>query len=82
MIRNKGFSIVEVVIIIAVVGIIGLIGWRVWDANQTKTTDQTDTTQSTPEVNSESDLDKVDTTLDSMNVEGQEAKQLDSQTSF
>ena len=83
MSRNKGFSIVEVVIVIAVIGLIGLIGWRVWDAQNTGT-DQTDTTQTdtTPDVNSEADLDKADDTLDAMNVEGEEAKQLESETSF
>lgn len=85
MTRNKGFSIVEVVIVIAVIGLIGLIGWRVWDAQQNTGTEQTDTTQTettAPDVNSEADLDKADDTLDAMNVEGEEAKQLESETSF
>ena len=85
MARNKGFSIVEVVIVIAIVGLLGLVGWRVWDANQTKTADETDTAQSSqaaPDVKSDADLDKADAALDAMNVEGNESKQLDSQTSF
>lgn len=83
--NHKGFSIVEVVIVLAIVGLIALIGWRVWEANQF-TTDgsQSGTTQSeaAPEINSESDLDTADQTLDATNVEGQEAKQLDSETRF
>lgn len=86
MTRNKGFSIVEVVIVLAIVGVIGLIGWRVWDANQNNSVDQEGTSQSgseaSPDIQSDTDLDKADQTLDTMNVEGTESKELDSQTSF
>lgn len=83
--RNKGFSIVEVVIVIAIISLIGVIGWRVWSANQAVTTD-TDTTQTTeqevPDVNSDADLDKADDALDETNIEGSESQQLDTETSF
>jgi len=85
MARNKGFSIVEIVIVLAVLVIIGLIGWRVWDANQAST-DGTDTTQTTPadapEVNSDADLDQADRALDETNIEGSESQELDTQTNY
>ena len=83
MARNKGFSIVEVVIILAVVALIGLIGWRVWMANQPADKDtETVQVQDVQPINSDKDLDKVSDQLDEMNVEGTESQQLDSQTSF
>lgn len=82
MTRQKGFSIVEIVIVLAVVALIGLLGWRVWSANQT--TDTTDTTQSetVAPINSEEDLNTADQQLDATNIEGSESQQLDTETSF
>lgn len=81
MTRNKGFTIVEVVIVVVVIGLIGLIGWRVWDANQTAS-DTSPSETTTTDIKTEKDLDTADQTLDEMNVEGNEAKQLDTETSF
>ena len=83
MARNKGFSIVEVVIVLAVVALIGLIGWRVWMANQPADSDtETVQVQDVQPINSDKDLDKASEQLEEMNVEGTESQQLDSQTSF
>lgn len=83
MARNKGFSIVEVVIVLAVVALIGLIGWRVWMANQPADSDtETVQAQDVQPINSDKDLNKASEQLDEMNVEGTESQQLDSQTSF
>lgn len=84
MTRNKGFSIVEVVIVLAVVALIGLIGWRVWMANQVTDDTPTDTvqTQDVQPINSDQDLDKASEQLDETNVEGTESQQLDTETSF
>ena len=83
MARNKGFSIVEVVIILAVVALIGLIGWRVWMANQPADSEtETVQVQDVQPIKSDKDLDKAASQLDEMNVEGSESQQLDSQTSF
>lgn len=82
MTRNKGFTIVEVVIVVAVIGLIGLIGWRVWDANQTSKRSDTAQADTVPDINSDKDLDTAGQTLNEMNVEGNEAKQLNTETSF
>ncbi len=85
MIRNKGFTIVEVVIVLAIVGLVGVIGWRVWSANQDSTSG-TDTTQNrepeTQDINSTADLDTADKALNETNLEGSDRQQLDTQTSF
>lgn len=83
MARNKGFSIVEVVIVIAVVALIGLLIWRVWSANQTTDggTEPTQT-QQVQDINSEQDLDKATEQLDETNIEGTESQQLDTETNF
>lgn len=85
--NNKGFSIVEVLIIVLVLALVGFIGWKVWDnlANKPAATNDTTTQQETTpatEVESKSDLDKVDKTLDDTNVDGNEVQQLDSQVNF
>jgi prepilin-type N-terminal cleavage/methylation domain-containing protein len=84
MTRNKGFSIVEVVVVLAIVALIGLIGWRVWMANQATDDTPTDTvqTQGVQPINSDQDLDKAAEQLDETNVEGTESQQLDTETSF
>jgi prepilin-type N-terminal cleavage/methylation domain-containing protein len=84
MARNKGFSIVEIVIVLAIVGLIGVLAWRFWDASQTSPADTSteSTTQTAPNVNSDADLNKADQSLDSTDVEGSESQQLDTQTSF
>ena len=84
MARNKGFSIVEVLLIVLVLALAGFLSWKVWDVmNTPKSSDQTTQQQSTDdEVKSAEDLDKVDKTLDDTNLEGDEATQLDAETSF
>lgn len=84
MARNKGFSLLEVIIILVVLTLIGLLGWRFWQANQSSssTTPTTTQTDDAPTIKSDADLDKATQTLDNTNVEGNESKQLDSQTSF
>ncbi len=84
MVRNKGFSIVEVVIVLVVIALIGLVGWRVWSANQPTDSTQTETTQSddAPTINTDKDLDKASDQLDETNIEGTESQQLDTETNF
>lgn len=83
MVRNKGFSIVEVLIIVLVLALIGFIGWKVWDStNNPPSTDETTTQQAPKEIKTEEDLDKADKTLDETNIEGDEANQLETEVSF
>lgn len=84
MARNKGFSIVEVVIVLVVIALIGLLGWRLWTANQVSDTNEPQTTQTeeVPVIDSEQDLDKAAQQLDETNIEGSESQQLDTETGF
>lgn len=85
MARNKGFTVVEVIIVLAIVGLVGVIGWRVWTANQENNAG-TDTTQirepETQDINSDADLDTADKALNETNLEGSDSQQLGTQTSF
>ena len=85
MARNKGFTIVEVMIVIVLIALVGFIGWRVWTANQQTDMQDVQTTTQTeevPTINSEQDLDKATEQLDETNIEGSESQQLDTETSF
>jgi prepilin-type N-terminal cleavage/methylation domain-containing protein len=85
--KNKGFSIVEIILVIAVIAIVGFVGWKAWDTfSNNKTADTTQTqqinTDQAPAVNDNAGLDKSAATLDAINVEGTESTQLKSQTNF
>lgn len=74
--------------IITIIAVIGFVAWKAFDmltvANKTQTqaqSQQTDTTQ-TIKVKSASDLNKVETTLNSTNIDGTESSQLNSETNF
>lgn len=84
--KNKGFSVVEVVIVVVVVGVIatlGVVGYNRW--KQTQVVSKDDTTQQAdtatiPEVKTTGDLDKALSTLDQADVAGTDTTQLDSQS--
>ena len=84
--KNKGFSVVEVVIVVVVVGVIttlGVVGYNRWKQTQVvskDTTAQQADTATVPEVKTTSDLDKALTTLDQADVTGTDTTQLDSQS--
>lgn len=90
--RQKGFSIVEILLVVAVVGIIGFLGYTFYNNYQTETnkTSTADSSQSAtasdvataPAVNSASDLDKAQAVLDQTNPgSSTDASQLDSEVS-
>lgn len=85
--NNKGFGVIEAILIVAVIAVIGFVGWKAWDAfSNNKTADTTQTqqinTDQAPAVNDNAGLDKSAATLDAINVDGTESKQLKSQTNF
>lgn len=85
--KNKGFSVVEVVIVVVVVGVIatlGVVGYNRWKQAQVVSKD--DTAQqadaaTVPDVKTTTDLDKALSTLDQADVAGTDTTQLDSQSS-
>lgn len=85
--KNKGFSIVEIILVIAAIAVIGFVGWKAWDIfvnNKTADTTQTQqiNTDQAPAVTDNASLDKSTATLDAINVDGTESTQLKSQTNF
>ena len=85
--KNKGFSIVEIILVVAVIAIVGFIGWKAWDTfSNNKTTDTTQTqpinTDQAPAVTDNASLDKSTAILDAINVDDTESAQLNSQTNF
>lgn len=86
--RQKGFSIVEIVIIIAILVVLALVGWRLWQQmsqsnDQTATpTSQTSGQVQTPPIDNENDLNRAAQRLDSVDVDGNYQDELDQQTSF
>ena len=85
--KNKGFSIVEIILVVAVIAIVGFVGWKAWDTfSNTKTANTTQTqqinTDQAPAVTDNASLDKSTATLDAINIDGTESTQLKSQTNF
>ncbi|HET8690487.1 MAG TPA: prepilin-type N-terminal cleavage/methylation domain-containing protein [Candidatus Saccharimonadales bacterium] len=89
MTKQKGFTIVEIVVVIAILVVVGLIGWRLWQRSQGQSTNQNSSTSSqvgqseqTPPISNAADLNNASQTLDNVNVDGGYSSQLDQQTSF
>ncbi|HET7630116.1 MAG TPA: prepilin-type N-terminal cleavage/methylation domain-containing protein [Candidatus Saccharimonadales bacterium] len=87
--RQRGFSIVEIIIVVAVIVVLALIGWRLWQrmgddqpSDQTNSTTSQTSQQQTPPINNAQDLDKASRRLNDVNVDGDYSKQLDQQTGF
>lgn len=87
--RQKGFSIVEVVIVVAIVVVVGLIGWRLWQHYHNGSNSQPNASVSsqtgqaaTKPINNAQDLDKASQQMSGVNVDGDYSKQLDQQTAF
>ena len=89
--KNKGFSIVEIILVVAVVAIVGFIGWKAWDTfSNNKTADTTTTTTQSQQINTDqapvvtdnASLDKSTAVLDAINVDSAESTQFNSQTNF
>lgn len=86
--NTKGFGIIELILIIVILGLIGLVTWKAWEAysesrvspSQSQQEQAADT--AAPEVNSSSDLDAASDALDAQAVEGDEATQVNAETSF
>lgn len=87
--RQKGFSIVEIVLAVVILGIIGFLGYTFYSNSQTKST-ASNTSQSAtandvataPNISSTADLDKAQALLDQTNPGSTtDASQLDSQLS-
>ena len=92
LIRQKGFSIVEIVLVVVVVGIVGLLGYTFYGKYQASKTPVAETSQTTsatnvstpPSVNSTADLDKAQSVIDQTDPDGSsssDVNQLDSQLS-
>lgn len=85
---TKGFGVIELLLIIVIIALIGLVTWKAWEAysgsrvdpNQSQEDRAADT--EAPEIKSSSDLDAASTALDEQAVEGDEAKQVETETSF
>lgn len=80
--KRDGFSAVEIVMIIAVAVIVGTVGWMAYsNLYAPKSTDETSQKSSVKTddvtVKSESDLDKVDTALNDINLDDTDSAELD-----
>ena len=72
--NNSGFSILPALLLVFVVAIAGLVGWRVYDTQKPV---KTDTSISTPatnstssqQINTKSDLENDQKTLDSSSID-------------
>lgn len=92
--NQSGFSVVELAIVVVIVAVLGFIGYTVYNRQNNKTASTTTVTTastnpakandvaSAPNINSTSDLDKAQATLDQTNPSGSnntDATQLDAQ---
>lgn len=84
--KQKGFSIVELVLVLVLLGIIGVVGYRVWQAQNTPTVSSTATTKAktaaVPAINKPADLSTADTALDQTDVGTGDLDSLNSQLQF
>lgn len=89
--NHKGFGIIEITFVVAVLAIGGLLGYKALEilsksntvstVNTSAQTQQVNTDQA-PAINGASDLDKSASTLDATNIDGTEADQLNTETTF
>lgn len=81
--RQKGFTLVEVVVVVLVIGLFAFIGLRTWGSysNQELATDNT-STETVRQVTTKADVEAVEKQLDNIDVVGSFEKDLDSEMSF
>jgi predicted negative regulator of RcsB-dependent stress response len=91
--NQSGIAGLEVVLILIVVAIVGLVGYKVYNTKKTvdnsfsqasSSVDKTTSASSVPIINSASDLNKTDQTLNQVNPDdgSSDEAQLNSQLSF
>lgn len=66
--KQRGFSVVEVLLVAVVVAVLAFVGYRIYQNRQVKT-DVPAPQSSVPEVKTTADLDKASKTLDDTNVD-------------
>jgi len=87
---QKGFGVIEIILILAVLALLGFVGWKAWEAfskpatdNSSQTSQQQPVTESeAPAIQSKADLDKATQALDTVDIDGTESQDLDTQTKF
>lgn len=89
--KQKGFSIIEIVIIIAIIAVIGFIGWWVYTRNtSTSTTESTTSTvesedqisKDVPVPTNKQDLQNLDNQLNSASLGDTNVSDLASELNF
>jgi prepilin-type N-terminal cleavage/methylation domain-containing protein len=82
--RQKGFTLVEIVVVVLVIGLLGFIGVRVWGnyTSQQLAKDTTPTTASVQPIKTAKDVQTVENQLDSIDVVGSFENDLNSAASF
>ncbi|MDP3442098.1 MAG: hypothetical protein Q8T08_04485 [Ignavibacteria bacterium] len=90
--QNKGFSAIHILIIVAFIALVGLVSWKAYEAyNSSNTNNQETAAESStsasseiiiPEVKDNSDLEKIGTVLDDIDIDGRQSEQLDSEINF
>lgn len=80
---QRGFAIVELAVVLLLVTVIGFIGYRVWQANQpiASQSDSNVATKAAP-INTVADLEKTDSDIQNLNVEGSDLNELDAQLDY
>ena len=81
--RQKGFTLVEVVVLVLVIGLLGFIGVRVWGTyTSQELAKDTTTTAQVQTIKNAKDVEAVEKQLDNIDVVGSFEKDLDSESSF
>lgn len=76
--RQKGFSVIEGLLIVVVLAIIGAVGYLAYSNLWASKGSDTNSSVAAVKVESQKDLDKVDSALDQLTVDDSELGQLDS----
>lgn len=91
--KQYGFSVIEIVLVAVIVGILAFVGVRVYQAQQEVASVQEKTTATgtvekkagpsdTPAVQKAEDLNALERSVDSTNIEGDSTTELDSELNF
>lgn len=84
---DHGFAVIELVILVVLVGVLGFVGWRVYQSHQTASVtssvaSSTPSYSAVPRINNTAQLNDVEQTLDSTNVDDSSLNDLDSALNF